>query len=135
MEKKKGKEKKNRIFFWMEYSYKEIGYPLFFVSLKLSEVQICRILRVFDEAYGCLPIETPLWALEFQLLTRMLVSKETAMLLNPYFLEVREEGVQRQIREILGEESYRAYDEHLHLSVKQAMEILKKEQEDLGIGE
>ena len=73
------------IFAFNSYEYAE---PLYFVELpKISAYQKITLLAMFDTWYGDTDQETTKWALEYQLLTRMLV-KENALILNPKYLEL-----------------------------------------------
>ncbi len=73
------------IFAFNSYEYAE---PLYFVELpKISAYQKITLLAMFDTWYGDTDQETTKWALEYQLLTRMLV-KENALILNPKHLEL-----------------------------------------------
>ena len=78
------------LIFWANYEYE--NRPLCFVRLedKLPAEAIVRILRLFDLWYGSTDQETTDWALEFQLLARMLLS-DNALLVNFKYLELPDE--------------------------------------------
>lgn len=79
-----------RLIFWANYEYED--RPLCFVRLedKLPADAIVRILSLFDLWYGNTDQETTDWALEFQLLARMLLSDD-ALLVNFKYLELPDE--------------------------------------------
>lgn len=82
------------ILFWQHYEYETHQHPLAFLDfhaagMDLKESQVIRLLQLLDEIYGDTNQETPVWALEFQLLTRMLVH-EKALLINPLYLDLGE---------------------------------------------
>ena len=69
-------------------------HPLAFLDfhgagMDLQESQVVRLLQLLDELYGDTNQETPVWALEFQVMTRMLVH-ERALLINPLYLNLGE---------------------------------------------
>ena len=78
------------LIFWANYEYE--NRRLCFVRLedKLPAEAIVRILRLFDLWYGSTDQETTDWALEFQLLARMLLS-DNALLVNFKYLELPDE--------------------------------------------
>lgn len=80
--------------FWMYYEYEDENYPLLFVELPhLNNRDIVCLLRLFDKLYGDTNQETTEWTLEYQLLTRMLVT-EKQLLVNPKYLDLSDtEGI------------------------------------------
>lgn len=78
----------------MNYKYEDENYPLLFIELPhLNNRDIVCLLRLFDELYGDTNQETTAWALEYQLLTRMLVT-EKQLLVNPTHLDLSDtEGI------------------------------------------
>ena len=97
--------------YWMHYEYEDAGYPLFFVELpNLGNRHIVRLLNTFDELYGNTDQETTMWALEYQLLTRMLVTKNQ-LLVNPMCLDLSDEDV---LQAILTE----ATDKRIYMSAR-----------------
>lgn len=74
--------------FYDHYEY--AGDPLVFTSLPgLTEVQAINLLVQFDEWYGNTDQDTNVWALEYQVFTRMLVHNG-ALILNPRYLALEE---------------------------------------------
>lgn len=79
--------------FWMHYEYEDERYPLFFIELpNLCDRHIVQLLKVFDELYGDTDQDTTEWALEYQLLTRLLIT-EKMLLVNPKHLDLSDEDV------------------------------------------
>lgn len=79
-----------KLFHWKEYEYEEKNYQLEFLELEsLTDKNICDILQLFDQFYGNTDQETTEYALEFQILTRMLVCHH-AILVNPMHLALEE---------------------------------------------
>lgn len=82
------KDIENPTSFWMEGSYKEENYPLLFVQMPhLNCEDIVNLLRLFDELYGNTDQDTAVWALEYQLLARNLVTNQM-LLVNPKYLDI-----------------------------------------------
>ena len=82
------------LLFWCHYDYEDRQHPLAFLDfygagMDLRESQVIRLLQLLDELYGDTNQETPVWALEFQVMTRMLVH-EKALLINPLHLNLSE---------------------------------------------
>ncbi len=82
------------LLFWEHYDYETHQHPLAFLDfhgagMDLQESQVVRLLQLLDELYGDTNQETPVWALEFQVMTRMLVH-ERALLINPLYLNLGE---------------------------------------------
>lgn len=95
--------------FWMCYEYEDANYPLLFVDLPhLDNRDIVCLLQLFDELYGNTNQETTAWALECQLLTRMLVT-EKQLLVNPKYLDVSDLENMRQIWRVLPAEDRPVY--------------------------
>lgn len=83
--------------FWMNYEYEDENYPLFFVELpNLSNTRTINLLRLFDELYGDTDQETTDWALEYQLLSRFLITGKQ-LLVNPKYLDISDPDVFRKI--------------------------------------
>lgn len=99
--------------FWMNYEYEEKNYPLFFVELpNLSNRHIVCLLKVFDELYGDTNQETTEWALEYQLLARLLIT-QGQLLVNPLHLDLSDEDA---IQAVLDEMA--ATDRDIYLSAR-----------------
>lgn len=97
--------------FWMDYEYEDEGYPLFFIELpNLCDRHIVQLLKVFDGFYGDTDQETTEWALEYQLLTRLLIT-EKMLLVNPKYLDLSDENVIHAVLDA-------GTDEHIYLSAR-----------------
>lgn len=95
--------------FWMYYQYEDENYPLFFVRLPgLTNANIVQLLDNFDLMYGSTDQETTDWALEYQLLTRMLVH-DKCLLVNPRYLDITTEEVFLNLTEGLSERDLEIY--------------------------
>lgn len=95
--------------FWMHYQYEDENYPLFFVRLPgLTNANIVQLLNNFDLMYGSTNQETTDWALEYQLLTRMLVH-DKCLLVNPLYLNIATEGIFRDLTKGLSERDLEIY--------------------------
>lgn len=106
--------------FWKNEKYEEMDHPLAFVELKnLRNVEIVELLQKFDILYGDTDQDTSEWALEFQLLTRMLVQGH-AILINPKYLELSE--VVGEFRPILGKVNYQTFEN----GVRMSMDLIRK---------
>ena len=85
--------------FW-DYAYYEKD-PLAFVYLgEIPPKSIVRLLALFDEWYGNTDQDTEAWALEYQILTRMLV-QENMLAVNLKFLDLSEPVCLAAIEDIL----------------------------------
>ena len=83
--------------------------PLFFLHLPgLTNLDIVKLLQTFDVFYGNTMQETTEWALEYQVLTRMLIH-EQSLLVNPTFLDISEEEVLQEILACLPDAAKQAY--------------------------
>lgn len=91
------------IVFWQYYGYRSSKWPLAFIRMEISDSQVLRLLKQFDEWYGNTNQETTEWALEYQLLARMLLRGTPYMLLNPKFLDLDDESVMGGLEDILGQ--------------------------------
>lgn len=90
--------------------------PLFFVHLAgLTNQDIVKLLQTFDVFYGNTMQETTEWALEYQILTRMLIH-EQSLLVNPTFLDITEEEVMQEILVCLPDEAKETYQDARKLS-------------------
>ena len=115
--------------FWRLYQYEEENYPLFFVHLpNLRNRDIVEVLRVLDMAYGDTNQETTDWALEFQVLTRMLV-REKSLLVNPLYLDLSQDPTMAELLEALPSEDRHTYRVARQMSQE---EILRMHQEYEG---
>ena len=103
-----------RYLFWNEYKYQD--HPLLFVRLPcLTSLDIVEILRLLDMAYGNTNQETPDWALEFQILTRMLVQQK-CLLANPVYLDISDEVFRQELLQALPDMDREDYASALDLS-------------------
>ena len=94
--------------FW-DYEGYEGKKPLFFLHLPgLTNLDIVKLLQTFDVFYGNTMQETTEWALEYQVLTRMLIH-EQSLLVNPTFLDISEEEVLQEILACLPDAAKQAY--------------------------
>ena len=120
---KKKKEEDTAIrHFWNHYG---IPHPLMFVELPdLDDENILELLRLFDSWYGDTEQETTEWALEFQLLTRMLISSR-ALLTNPSFLAIDNEMFYT-IGEHLSDEDYQTYKKEFTRDEKEVRKLYRK---------
>lgn len=97
----------SKLSFWRYDEYEEINYPLAFVPLPvLMPTDIVNVLCWFDVMYGNTDQNTSTWALEFQLLTRMLVH-DKALLINPKHLAM--EDVEKELYDVLPASAYTLY--------------------------
>lgn len=63
--------------------------PLYFIELpEVSAEQRFALIKQFEEWYGDTDQDVSYWALEFELLTRMLCYDTAALIINPKFLEL-----------------------------------------------
>lgn len=105
----------NRLYFWGFYQYE--AHPMCFVKLlegdeKLSNDAVVELLYLFDEWYGNTEQETTDWALEYQLLSRMLLN-DGALLVNPRYLDLDFEAgshVPSELSKILKSVGLKAHD-------------------------
>lgn len=82
--------------FW-DYDLYEGKKPLLFVHLAgLTNLDIVNLLKKFDVLYGSTAQETTEWAMEYQILTRMLIH-EQSLLVNPTFLDITGENTMKEI--------------------------------------
>ena len=94
--------------FW-DYEGYEGKKPLFFLHLPgLTNLDIVKLLQTFDVFFGNTMQETTEWALEYQVLTRMLIH-EQSLLVNPTFLDISEEEVLQEILACLPDAAKQAY--------------------------
>lgn len=114
------------LFTWKNYFYETIDYPLVFVKLYLSDEQVNNILHYFDGLYGDTDQDTTVWALEFQLLTRMLIC-EKALLVNPYYLDLDSEALLTTLREIIGESNFVLFRNQLGMTIEEARKLYAEE--------
>ena len=107
----------NRLLSWAHYEY--ASTPLCFIKLgneknKLPNQIIVDLLYLFDMWYGNTEQETTKWALEYQLLARMLIS-DGALLVNPKYLVLDFENgarVPNELADILNRVSPMALNEY-----------------------
>lgn len=107
-------EKAIKIYVYDHYMYKY--NPLFFVHIEELEQEAfletkAKMLTFLDSQYGDTEQETLDWALEYQILTRMLL-KEGSLLLNPRYILMEE--IQDELFRILadGPSGNRVSDEY-----------------------
>lgn len=106
--------------FWKNEKYEEMDYPLAFVELhNLRNKEIVEILSMFDTLYGDTDQDTEEWALEFQVLTRLLV-KHHAILINPKYLALNE--AVEEFQRILGKEKFERFQNGVNMS----MDLIRK---------
>jgi len=123
---------RKRYLFWSEYQYKD--HPLVFVCLPhLTNRDTIEILRLWDEAYGDTDQETPDWALEFQILTRMLVH-EKCLLVNPVHLDASDEGFCQKLLAALPHEDRAEYVEARALNQEDIARRHQEREENFGGG-
>lgn len=135
----------NRLYFWAHYKY--AGRPMCFVKLlddgeKLPADTVGKILFLFDEWYGNTEQRTTDWALEYQLLTRMLLS-DGALLVNFRYLDLSgldfEDGtcVPSELAAILKSVSLKALHAYsmAHALTQEEINQLYIEEEELDLSE
>ena len=108
--------------FWKAEKYEDMDYPLAFVELPVLwgiESTICQTLEMFDTLYGDTDQDTEEWALEYQILTRMLV-KHHAILVNPKYLALQE--TTEEFRNILGKKNFDCFTN----GVNMPMDLIRK---------
>ena len=106
--------------FWKAEKYEDIDYLLAFVELhNLRDKEIVEVLNKFDTLYGDTEQDTEEWAVEYQLLTRMLV-KHHAIMVNPKYLVLQE--VIEEFKPIMRKASY---DKFLD-GVNMPMDLIRK---------
>lgn len=71
---------------YAHYEYQ--NNPLFFIPVGLNDISRLLLIKKFDEWYGNTNQCTPYWALEFQLVVRMLLCDY--LIVNPQYLELDE---------------------------------------------
>lgn len=112
--------------FW-DYDGYEGKKPLFFVRLDgLSNLDIVNLLGEFDLLYGDTAQETTEWALEYQVLARMLVH-EKSLLVNPTFLDISEEDVLQKILDCMPDAAKTAYQEARRLNDGEIQKLFAEE--------
>lgn len=114
------------LYTWKNYFYETIDYPLVFVKLNLTDEQVNNILLYFDGLYGDTDQDTTVWALEFQLFTRMLLC-EKALIVNPYFLDLDSEALLKTLRVIIGESNFVLYWNQLGITIEDARKLFTEE--------
>jgi len=106
--------------FWKAEKYEDIDYLLAFVELhNLRDKEIVEVLNKFDTLYGDTDQDTEEWAVEYQLLTRMLV-KHHAIMVNPKYL-VLQDAIE-EFKPIMRKASY---DKFLD-GVNMPMDLIRK---------
>lgn len=73
---------KEKVIAFEHYEYE--GQPLYFLEQPMTEKQKLDLIQKFDEWYGNTDQETTVWALEFQIIVRMLL--QGYLVINPYYL-------------------------------------------------
>ncbi len=115
-----------RYHFWCLYEYGQKNYPLLFVHLPhLNNRDIVELLRVLDVNYGNTEQETTDWALEYQVLTRMLIH-EKALLVNPLHLDLSEEDAMAELLETLPEDDRDIYIAARQLGQEEILEMFRE---------
>ena len=113
--------------FW-NYELYEGKKPLFFVHLDgLSNLDVVKLLGEFDLLYGDTAQETTEWALEYQVLTRMLVH-EKSLLVNPTFLDISEKDALQKILDCMPDEAKTVYQEARRLSDEEIQKLFTEEE-------
>lgn len=77
---------KEKVIAFEHYEYE--GQPLYFLEQPMTEKQKLDLIYQFDEWYGNTDQETTVWALEFQIIVRMLL--QGYLVINPYYLALEE---------------------------------------------
>lgn len=77
---------KARAIAFEHYEYE--GKPLYFLEQRMTESQKLDLIYQFDEWYGNTDQDTTVWALEFQIIVRMLL--QGYLVINPYYLALEE---------------------------------------------
>lgn len=98
-----------RIDFWMFEEYADLVHPLAFVrlsNLHENPNQVLELLRWFEDMYGNTNQNTSVWALEFELLARMLIH-DSSLLFNPIHLDLSE--VEDELLQMLNPEQAYLY--------------------------
>lgn len=117
-------------FFWRHYEYEGSNYPLMFVRLpNLKFKDIVLLLQIFDKLYGDTAQDTSDWALEFQVLTRMLV-QEKSLLVNPLHLDISDDGTSSELLSILSAEDKARYMAARQLTMDEIMAMYQQYQEE-----
>ena len=110
----------------MYYQYEDENYPLFFVRLPgLTNANIVQLLDNFDLMYGSTDQETTDRALEYQLLTRMLVH-DKCLLVNPRYLDITTEEVFLNLTEGLSEQDLEIYKKARRVSQEAILKAFEK---------
>lgn len=121
------KEEDDKLFSWKEYIYDYMDYPLIFVQLSsLTPHQKMYLLKIFDEAYGNTDEDTDHWALEYQVLTRMLLH-ESALIVNPYFVDITDRRLLIKIGDCIGEANSKKFLRYNGLSEENAHKLYLEE--------
>lgn len=118
--------KTKRFFLWDNYGYQ--SRPLFFLTIpNLSDKQILNLLRWFEVAYGNTEQETPVWALEFEVLTRNLIHSR-ALVLNPRYLDIdwNDPDIIRGLGGILEYSQFNQYKQAAKLSEEQLLGLCEE---------
>lgn len=98
-----------RIDFWMFEKYADLVHPLAFVwlpDLHENPNQALELLKWFENMYGNTNQNTSIWALEFELLARMLLH-DHSLLVNPIHLDLSE--VEDELLQMLNPEQAYLY--------------------------
>lgn len=83
----KYRELLNALTFWANYEYEDSPLAFLKMDTVLPSDSKVTILRLFDRWYGDTDQDTPVWATEYQLLARMLLT-DNALLVNPRYLDM-----------------------------------------------
>lgn len=116
-------EEDDKLFSWKEYIYDYMDCPLVFVQLSsLTPQQKISLLQIFDEAYGNTDQDADHWALEYQVLTRMLLH-ESALIVNPYFVDITDWRLLIKIGDCIGEANKEKFLRYKNISEEKAEKV------------
>lgn len=69
-----------------QYQYED--EPLYFLKQKMTDFERYMLIKKFDEWYGDTEQETTVWALEYQIIVRMLLTGH--LIVNPKYLSLED---------------------------------------------
>lgn len=116
------------LLFWANYEYEDA--PLAFVKLDtvLPSDSMVKILRLFDRWYGNTDQDAPVWATEYQLLARMLLTSN-AMLINPKYLDMSDlDQDYETMLFALGDRNAKKYEAALAITAEELAGIYQMEE-------
>lgn len=110
--------------------YDALKHALLFVNLPhLNNRDVVSLLAKFDTMYGDADLDVEDWAVEYQVLTRMLIHRKS-LLVNPLYLDVSEDETVSELTDGMADEDKAAYMDARNISRE---EIWQKYQESIEV--